>query len=269
MKNLSHSVLLILTVLLFGNTSLLTAEQNKVFVLKNNYLGDIGFVSKSCIVKDSPDLSVDQIRFFSEDRNFKYSFSRKGMFLQLGNIYANNFKKDQNKVAADTDSSPNSTIAIFWDGMNNESSLYGTNKPGYLKNNVGKASKEVATGGCQYENIYYQEVYPGIDLKFDDSGKELQYRFEVQAGFDYKEIRLQIEGAQQMFIDHLGRLIIETWAGNIVEETPVVLQNQNILSAQWKIKGNQVSLVIPYYEINEELTIQAVFNFDEKENAKM
>ena len=54
--------------------------------------------------------------------------------------------------------------------------------------------------------------------------RKLEYDFIVKPGADYKQIRLNIQGADSISIDDDGNLVIHTEGGDIVQHKPVVYQ---------------------------------------------
>lgn len=90
-----------------------------------------------------------------------------------------------------------------------------------------------------FEQIVYRQVYKGIDIKWYEKNGELECDYLCEAGADFKNIRLQIEGANQIKINKKGELVIETPLGSIIEKAPAVFQNGKILKSEWQI-NNQI-----------------------------
>lgn len=75
-----------------------------------------------------------------------------------------------------------------------------------------------------YESIKYEEVYPGIDLKYYGNGRQMEYDFIVSPGSDYHQIQIRYDGAESLSIGENGELIIKTGWGEIIEQPPKVHQ---------------------------------------------
>ena len=75
-----------------------------------------------------------------------------------------------------------------------------------------------------YESIQYQDVYPGIDLKYYGNGKQMEYDFIVSPGADYSQIQIRYDGAKSLSIGENGELIIKTSFGKITELQPKIYQ---------------------------------------------
>ena len=106
-----------------------------------------------------------------------------------------------------------------------------------------------------YKDITYQNLYAGIDLKWYEKNGALKYDYNVAAGADYTQIQLELKGAQSIRINNLAQLIIKTPLGELIEEAPVVKQENKILTSHWKINGEVVSFQIQDIDSNKPFTI--------------
>ncbi len=75
-----------------------------------------------------------------------------------------------------------------------------------------------------YRKVSFDAVYPGIDLVYYGNQRQLEYDFVVAPGADPGQIRLAVEGADQVAIDAAGNLVLSTPAGEIRQHKPVVYQ---------------------------------------------
>jgi len=89
-----------------------------------------------------------------------------------------------------------------------------------------------------YNEITYLNIYNGIDLKWYQKGGNLKYDYLVAAGADYKQIQLEIKGAEKISLNKKGKLIIKTPLGEIIEQEPLVRQDGKILKSKWVIKNS-------------------------------
>ncbi len=92
-----------------------------------------------------------------------------------------------------------------------------------------------------YTQLVYKNIYPGIDLKWYEKNGDLEYDYYVAANADYKTIRMEYKGAEKIYINGNGELIIKTPLGTIKEQKPVVIQNNKQLVAKWVVKNNIIS----------------------------
>ncbi|MBA3682726.1 MAG: SBBP repeat-containing protein, partial [Bacteroidetes bacterium] len=95
-----------------------------------------------------------------------------------------------------------------------------------------------------YKNITYKNVYNGIDLHYYSKNGNLKYDYIVAANTDYKQIQLKIDGAESITINKKGELLIKTPLGTIIEQAPLVKQNNKVLKAKWLVTNTVVSFKI-------------------------
>ena len=99
-----------------------------------------------------------------------------------------------------------------------------------------------------FEQVKYQNLYPGIDLKTYSSGRYFKYDFIVKAGVDPLQIVLKYEGTEGIKIDE-GDLIIYTSVETIIEKKPYAYQitdnGKKEVDCQYILTGNQVTFDFP------------------------
>jgi hypothetical protein len=97
-------------------------------------------------------------------------------------------------------------------------------QPGKSNYFLGNDRTKWRTGVPHYARVEYREVYPGIDLTYHGSQRQLEYDFVVAPGADPAAIRLGIEGGGDLRLDPDGNLIVKTASGDLVQRAPVVYQ---------------------------------------------
>ncbi len=94
-----------------------------------------------------------------------------------------------------------------------------------------------------YSAVVYEEIYPGIDLKYYGNGKQMEYDFIVSPGADPSQIMVRYEGAKSLSVDAAGRLVVETEWGEVIEQRPVVYQvsggDRVSLAGEYVLKGDK------------------------------
>ena len=91
---------------------------------------------------------------------------------------------------------------------------------------IGLDSTAWRTDVPSYRRVLFQDIYPGIDLKYYGRGHLLEYDFIVSPGADYTQIQIEYEGAESLAINPNGELVIGTAWGEVTECVPVVYQDQ-------------------------------------------
>jgi hypothetical protein len=102
----------------------------------------------------------------------------------------------------------------------------------------------IIEGIKSFENITYRQIYKGIDLAWYSNDGHLKYDYLVAAGANYKQIQLEIKGAEKISINQKGELVLKTPLGEIMEQAPLVKQNGTILKSKWTIDKNILSFDI-------------------------
>ncbi|HTS47764.1 MAG TPA: SBBP repeat-containing protein [Bryobacteraceae bacterium] len=75
-----------------------------------------------------------------------------------------------------------------------------------------------------YAQIAYRDVYPGIDLVYRGSQRQLEFDFIVRPGSKPDSIRLAFDGADQLSVDGQGNVRLEAGAGHLILHKPVLYQ---------------------------------------------
>lgn len=110
-------------------------------------------------------------------------------------------------------------------------------KSNYL---IGNDRSKWVTGVPHYGSVRYQDVYPGIDLAYRGTDRNVEYDFVVKAGADASAIRLAFAGQRNLSVDNAGNLVVEAGAGASVNQKPVVYQTVN--GQRTSVQGEYVLL---------------------------
>lgn len=112
-----------------------------------------------------------------------------------------------------------------------------------------------------YEEVIYQGVYPGIDLRIYIYDSTLKYEFIVHPQADASRIRLKYEGASDISINESGQTIVKTSVGQFKEAQPYSYQTfnkktQDVASKIILTEKNNIQFSLPKgYNKSETLTI--------------
>jgi len=179
---------------------------------------------------------TDQNLMHRSDVKYSYHFENNSLFFKTDGVsYQFNSRNDSKIISYRVD--------IDFIGTNNIESIK-TNKTSLTKlnyyNNINGKLIEAKT----FEELIYKNLYNSINLKYYFKNGNLKYDFEVAPNADYKQIKIKIKGANRTFINNTGDLVIVTPFGNIVENKPIVFQNNQSLKASWILENNVVSFKI-------------------------
>ncbi len=128
---------------------------------------------------------------------------------------------------------------------------------------IGNDPSQWRTNVPTYARVRYHNVYPGIDLVYYGSNRQLEYDFEVKPGSDPRQIRFEIQGARQVSLDSQGNLVLEAGTGEIRLQSPMVYQQSK--GQQVPVEGTyvvtdptHVAFQIEQYDANKPLVIDPV-----------
>jgi hypothetical protein len=97
---------------------------------------------------------------------------------------------------------------------------------GYYSNFFyGNDSSKWCTQVPNYQEVYYENLYNGIDLRYYTNENGLKYDFIVHPGTNPNQIIIKWKGADDLLIDRTGNLIIKTQIENIVDSELFIYQD--------------------------------------------
>ena len=105
-----------------------------------------------------------------------------------------------------------------------------------------------------YSGVTLKNLYKGINLHYYEKDGELKHDYIVAPHADYKQIRVQVEGAE-LSLNTDGSLLLSTPLGQVQEGAPLVYQNGTQLTARWLITDNILSFEVDNYNPDSELLI--------------
>ncbi|MDR2009582.1 MAG: gliding motility-associated C-terminal domain-containing protein [Bacteroidales bacterium] len=131
--------------------------------------------------------------------------------------------------------------------INSNTPLFEERLPSADYNNyfVGNDPSKWVSDVYKYSGITYKNIYNGIDLIYYDTENGLKYDFIINPGGDPRDILLEYEGADGLFIEN-DELIIGTSISLVKEGKPYAFQIINgdtvVVPCNYILKGNQVRL---------------------------
>lgn len=123
-----------------------------------------------------------------------------------------------------------------------------------------------ASGAQEYSEVYYSQLYDGIDFKYYNYGNTVKYDFIVAPEADVSQIEIAIDGANNVYIDDLGDLNIETQVNKLKETRPIAYQwvegKKKFYEAEFMISnGHLVFNLLEAYDSCLELIIDPTLIF--------
>jgi hypothetical protein len=117
-----------------------------------------------------------------------------------------------------------------------------------------------------FSRVKYSGIYPGIDLTYYGNQSQLEYDFVVSPGADPRAIKLQFKGMESLHLDPRGELLIDTAAGRVRLDQPIVYQakadgSHEPIDGKFVLAHDQVHFQIGAYDKNRPLVIDPVIAF--------
>ena len=117
-----------------------------------------------------------------------------------------------------------------------------------------------------YRQVYYEEVYSGVDLVYYGNQRQLEYDFIVEPHANPKSIRLAFTGARSLNVDRNGDLVLETSGGVVRQKRPVAYQDidgqRRTITANYVVKNRrQVGFQLGDYDPAQPLVIDPVIDY--------
>lgn len=137
--------------------------------------------------------------------------------------------------------------------------------PHYENYFVGTDKSKWASEVRVFNEVSYSNIYPGIDFKIYESQSNMKYDFIVSPGANHKNIQVEYNGADDLYIDQ-GVLYVKTTITDIIENKPYAYQIINgekvEVICNYKLKRNILKFDFPKgYDKTKELIIDPVLIF--------
>ena len=115
---------------------------------------------------------------------------------------------------------------------------------------IGNDSTKWAIDVKKFQDITYQNLYQGIDLKlYSGDNNGLKYDFIIAPEADATQIQLQYNGQNNISINKNGQLVISTSVNTLVEQKPYAFQlidgKQKEVKCNFKLIDNILSFDFP------------------------
>jgi hypothetical protein len=138
--------------------------------------------------------------------------------------------------------------------------------PGKANYLFGKNSADWHTHVPTYRKVAEQGIYPGVDLVYYGTQRQLEYDFVVAPQAKVEPIRLAIQGAQNLRIDNQGELVMAIEGGEVRLHEPVAYQEagteKQMVAANYALDPNhEVHFEVGTYDRNRPLIIDPVLAY--------
>ncbi len=100
----------------------------------------------------------------------------------------------------------------------------------------------VVLNAADYNQLFYQNIYKNIDLRYYGKSTALEYDYVIHAGGNNSDIRMQFEGTKGFDINPAGELEIKTEWGLFPQPAPYAYQ---------LVEGEKIPVQVSYCRYNE------------------
>jgi len=151
-------------------------------------------------------------------------------------------------------------------GANEAVKVFGKDELPYYHNYyIGNDKNKWASNVPVFHDIYYENIYPGIDLTFFQDHDYLKYEFIVKKSAAPEAISLHYDGVKSITLNH-DNLIITTGVGDVVELKPRAYQiDKNgdtiVVDCQYQVTKQLVSFKLGIYDKDLALVIDPTIIF--------
>ena len=146
---------------------------------------------------------------------------------------------------ADSKLPPPAVLHMQLVGGNANAAMAGKDElPGKTNYLLGNDPSQWRTGVSNYRKVEEDGVYPGINLVYYGTQRQLEYDFVLEPGANPLAIRLALQGADRLRIDAQGNLVVSVRGGEVSFQKPVAYQialdgAREPVAAQFAIKGRR------------------------------
>ena len=130
--------------------------------------------------------------------------------------------------------------------------------PDYVNYFIGNDPSRWASNVRKYEEVFYDELYKGIDLQYYQKN-HLKYEFTVDPGVSPSQIKMKYEGVKSLSIVR-NHLFINTDVSQIIELKPIAYQlspngDTVWVSCNYRLNKNILSFEVGAYDTERPLVI--------------
>ncbi len=132
----------------------------------------------------------------------------------------------------------------------------------FIGNDPAKWRRNIPT----YRKAYFKDIYPGIDVVYYGTQRELEYDFVIGPGANPKLIRFSVEGADKIRLDKLGKLLLSLKHGEVSLNKPVIYQldengSRREVKGAYVVNGNEVRFKLDRFDSGKALIIDPVLSY--------
>lgn len=223
----------------------------------------VSFIENRGQVVDQHGNFRSDVLFYGEAGSMTFHISKAGISYQMAHVSRwEKEVRDARIPGLTSDSVPVELniqrTDLRWLGANSNPKITTSAALPGVKNFYFQHCPDGVLGVKSYQQVLFENLYAGIDVRWYEKDGQLEYDFLVEAGSDYRQIRWEVAGAENIRVNEEGELLIETAMGTIRESAPVAFQGRDFVSVAWKVDGNTVGFEVGAYDDQRMLVIDPI-----------
>ena len=205
-----------------------------------------------------------QVKFMFRGQGYTAFLTSGSMVLSLRPTNFASIPKTGNVPSSDVPPPSTTTMQFRLSGAVQSPVVIGEDqKPGRVNYFIGKDPTKWRTNVPIYGKVRYKNVYPGIDLVYYGSGRQIECDFVVAPGVNPNRIQFEITGANEIGVDAAGNLLLKTNGTGVHFESPVVYQESNgqriVVDGRYVVRDpTHFSFHVAHYDPRKPLVIDPV-----------
>jgi predicted transcriptional regulator len=214
-------IITIITIILLSDLAFVGADSNQLEITEDQvkdisltyYLQDQNKMFEE--LTTNPDYFIENIGQLSND-GIKYYSPDGSTWFTSGAVWIKPWQ----------DRTTNKSMVLKHEFIGAQNSVPRAYQPLETYSNFYRGDSELnwSTGVRHYKEVYYENIYEGIDLRYYLIDSGLKYEFIIHPGTDPSKIRLRYSGADQVEINEQGELIIRTPVGDFIDGNLLIYQ---------------------------------------------
>jgi gliding motility-associated-like protein len=210
--------------------------------------------------------------FFLEDNGFKVVQHKNEDLQKLSEImHASSFESSNTAASARAVVPPKNSVVVHSHAYNVQFLNASTprivgDKALATYNNyfIGNDPKKWRSNCKLYQAITYQNLYPGIDVRYYTNEGQLKYDVIVNPGADVSKVAMKYDGVDQLEVKN-EQLVIKTSVGEVRELAPYAYQvingQKKEVACKFKVAGKAVQFRVDGYNPSSTLIIDPTLIF--------
>jgi hypothetical protein len=205
-----------------------------------------------------------QVKFMFRGQGYTAFLTSGSMVLSLRPTNFTPIPKTGNVPRTDVPPASTTTMQFRLSGAVQSPAVIGEDqKPGRVNYFIGKDPTKWRTNVPVYAKVRYKNVYPGIDLVYHGSGRQIECDFVVSPGANPNRIQFEITGANEIRVDAAGSLLLKTNRAELHFESPAVYQESNgqrlLINGRYVVSDpTHFSFHLAHYDPTKPLVIDPV-----------